>query len=135
MNKMKNYEKDILFYLEEIEKEVVKSKLILLFEDDEYLSPYEIVKKNEYIKETNNLKNKFQRDLNNVSLVYFNEDFKKEAKNLTKDDKEKKQALLNYIQDIRNGNKKNYTEEKFKCYNGFLYSLFVAKFTKNEFFK
>ena len=121
MKKKRRYErypKDTLFYIEEFEKNHQKKSLALL-EEDINTSQYDRNKKYEKIKEFNDLKE-------NVDFIYIDDNFKNKANNLIKDD-EQKESLLSLMNSIGNQDKKFYINEKFKNYEGFLYSLFVAK--------
>ena len=127
-----NYPKEITYYLEEIEKRkmgVLGDKSI--FEEEIYLSPYEKIKKEEYLKQIKNSKENKKNLNEKIPYIYFDQNFKKEAKNLIREDKQK-QFLLEFINCISLGEKKYYSEERFKCYNGFLYSLFIAKKVNND---
>ena len=112
------YPKDILFYLEEFEKKQ-KYKTRAIFEEDINLNYFEIRSKYEKLKDIDDLKDK-------INFIYFDENFKSKAKNLIKEDEQKK-SLLSLIESIDCGNKSLYNNEKFKCCDGFLYSLFIAK--------
>ena len=123
------YPKDILFYLNKIEKgeSIVNSNVWtekFLFEEDMYLSRYERDKKYEQLKDVDKIKDK-------ILSFHFDNNFKTKASKLIKEDKQKI-FLLNFIGSITAGKKELFTEEKFKCYKGFVYSLFVAKLSNIE---
>ena len=134
------YPKEILYYLELIEKRKDCRGLPLflntkdIFEDDIYLSPYEKNIKDEYLNQIKKSKINLEEEFDKITYIYFDETFKREAKILIKEDQQK-EFLLNFIANIYSSSidkKYYYTDEKFKCYNGFLYSLFNAKETTND---
>ena len=119
-----NYPKEIMFYLNEIEKggsgytcSLWRDKY--LFEEELYLSYYDRTSKSKDLKDIDVIKDK-------VLYFHFDENFKSKASKLIIQD-EQKMLLLHCISSITNGTKEYFAGEIFKCYKGFVYSLFEAK--------
>ena len=125
--KYEKYPKEILFYLEDYEKKGLNSWTKRdFFEDDIEPNISKRYRKDKSEKEIEKLGE-------DIIYIYFDKNFKEKAKQHIVEDNQK-EFLINCINTLCCGEKLYYSNEKFKSYNGFVYSLFVSNYksTNND---
>jgi len=125
--KYEKYPKDILYYLEDFEKKGINYwKERSFFEEDIEPSISNRYRKDKHEKEIE----KLGKDM---IYIYFDKSFKEKAKQYIIEDSQK-EFLIYCIDTLCSGQKSYYSNEHFKSYNGFVYSLFVSTCSsaKNE---